>query len=227
MIRWGFASVGVLSLALFVVSALELSSGEQSKLISSSPSPSPPPIAASMAAPSSDQRAGWVMAILARPLFAPTRRPPAIAREAPKVPNEAQLPRLTGVVISGAYRSAIFAAKSGATAIVVAEGGELDGFKVEQIESGRVTVAGARGRQVLRPTFDPAALPPIVSPSLAAPVAAPSANAGFNGPPGLDKMPPLIANGQSPNTPASSNLPSMRDLINIPGLAPNPGQARR
>ena len=82
-------------------------------------------------------------AILARPLFAPSRRPPApeTAAAAPPAP----LPRVAGIMIDGPRRSVIFAGTDGSRPLVVGLGAEVAGFRVTAIEPGAVTVSGAQG----------------------------------------------------------------------------------
>jgi len=96
-------------------------------------------------------RAVWLQAVLARPLFEPSRRPPAeghsVAAGAPG------LPRLSGVIVTPTGRQAIFAGSG--KPVIVAEGATLDGFTVRSITAGEVTVIGANGVQVLHPSFDP------------------------------------------------------------------------
>lgn len=91
--------------------------------------------------------------ILVRPLFASTRRPTVDAPSGP-APMPASLPRLTGIMVDGATRSAIFAATGGGRPIVVQEGGRVGGYTVQSIDAGQVTLDGPGGSQVLRPSFD-------------------------------------------------------------------------
>lgn len=137
--------------------------------------------------------------LLARPLFAPTRRPAAVAAR-PDAPA-AGLPRLAGVLMHGGVRSVIFAGTDGGRPVVVAEGGQVAGYVVQSIEPGRVTLAGPGGTRVLRPSFDP-------RPPAAAGAASVSAPAAFA--PAV----PFAAPGDIP--------PAIRDL---PGFA-GPAAAR-
>lgn len=99
-------------------------------------------------------RREWVEAVLARPLFSPDRRPAARGAVATGA-APARLPRLSGILLDGARRSVIFAAGDGGRPVVVAEGGELNGFRVQSIEAGQVTIVGPDGPHVVRPSFDP------------------------------------------------------------------------
>ncbi len=90
--------------------------------------------------------------VLARPLFTETRRPAAPTTE----PKEAAavLPRLAGVIVGRSERMAIFAPVSGGRSLVVAEGGRIGDFVLRLIAPGEVTVTGADGTRLLRPSFD-------------------------------------------------------------------------
>ena len=84
--------------------------------------------------------------LLLRPLFSPDRRPPPVALSAGG--KEAEMPRLSGVLIGPSWRRAIFAG-----GVVVAEGGALGRYTVRTIEDGRVTVLGPDGVRILQPVF--------------------------------------------------------------------------
>jgi len=122
-----------------------------------------------------------VATVLARPLFAPTRRPAAGVAAALE-----GLPRVTGILVDGGRRSVIFATADGGKPVVVAEGGEVAGFRVQTIESGQVTVLGTEGLRVLRPSFDPSPRPSVATPQL----------------PGLTGLPGLPVLGAMPTPPA-------------------------
>ena len=96
---------------------------------------------------------GWVRTVLGRPLFAPNRRPAAGAAAGVVATS---LPRVAGIMVSGGGRSVIFAAADGGKPLVVGEGADVLGFRVQSIELGQVTVVGRDGPVVLRPSFDPA-----------------------------------------------------------------------
>jgi hypothetical protein len=97
-----------------------------------------------------------VAAILARPLFAPTRRPSAAAASA--APG---LPRLTGVIVTPLKRAVIFAAPDGnGRPTVVTEGERIAGFLVQSISAGEVTLAGPTGTHTLHVSYDPNLPPP-------------------------------------------------------------------
>lgn len=100
-----------------------------------------------------NQNDPYVTTILARPLFSPIRHPPAPA----PVPEQAApgLARLSGVIVSPAGKSAIFAGPQNDKSIVAGEGTHVGEYFVRSITAGAVTVIGPSGELVLHPAFDP------------------------------------------------------------------------
>ena len=94
--------------------------------------------------------------VLARPLFAASRRPVAQPQRGTVV---AGLPRLTGVLVSPTGSAAIFAGESGKP-VVLKEGSRIGAFTVRTIAAGQVTVDGTAGTLVLRPLLAAQAEPP-------------------------------------------------------------------
>jgi hypothetical protein len=90
------------------------------------------------------------VALLARPLFSRDRRP-AIA--AP--PSMAQLPRLSGIMVTGTRRYAIFAPDRGA-AIIAAEGSSVGGYRISEITARQVIAVGPNGAVALRTRYEAA-----------------------------------------------------------------------
>ncbi|MGI4808319.1 MAG: hypothetical protein ACRYF2_09445 [Janthinobacterium lividum] len=105
--------------------------------------------------------------LLKRPLFSQTRRPPDGAGPASATGSAEALPRMTGILIDGPNRRAIFAGGHGGKAVTVVEGGRLGAFTVQSIGPRQVTLVGPAGPQTVRTTFDP---------SLAAPAQAPASS---------------------------------------------------
>jgi hypothetical protein len=103
------------------------------------------------AAAAQNSLSAWRDQILSRPLFTPGRRPTEIA-----VQSVSGLSRLTGIILTGTRRVAIFAAQSGGPPIIVEEGARLGAYEVRQIADTSVTIAGPEGVRVIRPIFDPA-----------------------------------------------------------------------
>jgi hypothetical protein len=116
--------------------------------------PEKPPVP-SLGSMPSDQAAGYVAAILARPLFSPSRRP-----NEPAATKVADLARLTGVLVSPAGRRAIFAGPAGGKSVVVGEGGRIGEYVVSSIEVDAVTITGPVDQRILHPAFDPSLPPP-------------------------------------------------------------------
>jgi hypothetical protein len=118
----------------------------------------PAPQVARVAAAPTVAEAGddQVALILARPLFNPTRRPAGLAAIAEAGVG---LPRLAGIVIDEAGRSAIFAAADSAKPLVLREGGRLGGWSVRTIEAAAVTLDGPDGTRVLHLGFAKRAAP--------------------------------------------------------------------
>lgn len=103
-----------------------------------------------------DQREKWLSTALARPLFTPDRRPPAAAVP---IAASADIPRLSGILVTPFGRSAIFAPPNSSKPMVVTEGTVLGPYTVKAITPDEVTVVGPSGARSLRPAFDPASAP--------------------------------------------------------------------
>lgn len=91
--------------------------------------------------------------LLARPLFAPGRRPPVPGPIAGPPPPP-QPPRLAGLLLMDGTRRAIFAGADAAP-ISLAEGGQVGAFQVIAIDADRVELDGPSGHWTLRPGTDP------------------------------------------------------------------------
>lgn len=111
----------------------------------------------------------WGDTALARPLFSPSRRPAAQAG----TDTDGSLPRLSAIIITAGGKSAVFAA-DGQKPQVVAEGGEIGGYRLQSIAPDKVDMLGPDGAITLRPQFStPAA-------ATAAPAALPATNPALN-----------------------------------------------
>jgi hypothetical protein len=155
MRRSGFALLALAAAALLGTLALELDQGaaDGTAPIAMPPAGSALPAEPAQAPPAN--RAGeWVTTILARPLFSPGRRPPPLEDVQSSAAKSDILPRLTGILVSPAGKTAIFADPSGGKPIVLREGDRIGAFTVQAIEAGQVTLTGAEGTQVLRPAFE-------------------------------------------------------------------------
>ena len=92
-----------------------------------------------------------VASTLARPLFAASRRP-AVQLASPVATERP--PRLTGILVYGERRSAIFAAPDGRHPMIAYESTQVGAYTVQSIETRQVTLSGPKGTQILRPSFD-------------------------------------------------------------------------
>jgi hypothetical protein len=122
------------------------------------------------AAEAPDRHEDWLSEILARPLFSPTRRPVET--------GVSGLPRLTGIVVAGSQRVAIFAAPANGHPIVAQAGAHVGAYEVQTIGDAGVTVVGPGGTTLIRPIFDvarPAGSVPPPAPSARPPPARPGA----------------------------------------------------
>lgn len=91
---------------------------------------------------------------MGRPLFSATRRP--IEQKTTDRPADPELTdvRLTGIVIDGDHRTAIFA-KQGAKPLVRAEGEMVSDWRLENVGPRAVTLTGPAGTTVFEPKSDP------------------------------------------------------------------------
>lgn len=96
----------------------------------------------------------WVAVILARPLFAPDRRP---AHDAPSAAAAAGVPRLSGIIVAPGEAAAIFRQHEGAKPLVARPGDLVGGWVLSTISANRVNLRKADARITLTPEFDGAA----------------------------------------------------------------------
>jgi len=95
-----------------------------------------------------DSHENWLNQILGRPLFNPDRRPIESGVRG--------LPRLTGIVVAGSQRVAIFAGPSNGRPVLAQAGAHIGAYEVRSIADEGVTVVGPTGTSLVRPAFDPA-----------------------------------------------------------------------
>jgi len=86
--------------------------------------------------------------ILARPLFTPNRQPSARSGDKP-VAASAFHRRLVGVAIGPVTREALFAGEGKDKPTVVAEGGAIEGWTVETVADGVVTIRAGNASQAV------------------------------------------------------------------------------
>jgi hypothetical protein len=87
--------------------------------------------------------------MLSRPLFDPTRRPPAPTQD-PAAPVE--MPRLSGIMVTPTEKIAVFSPAMGAP-IIVSQNSRFGPFTVLAISDESVTIKGPSGIIVLRSDF--------------------------------------------------------------------------
>jgi hypothetical protein len=167
MSRLAFAALGVIATALagsLVLEAASEDTGSESVVATAQP-------AAIMPSNQSDgfpadHTAAWVATALSRPLFSPDRRPPRQAVAVVAAPVLADLPRLSGILITPSGRSAIFAPSGGGKPVVATEGTTLGPYVVRAIEPEQVTLVGPKGSRVVHPAFDRPAASSVPFPAL-------------------------------------------------------------
>jgi hypothetical protein len=108
---------------------------------------------------------GWVLTILSRPVFTPSRRPGQLPAETPvQLPgteSHHDIPRLAGILISAESKRAIFQpTDSNAKALVGSEGDEVEGWKIKEITAKHVTLSGVGETQIVEPKASLSSGPP-------------------------------------------------------------------
>jgi hypothetical protein len=93
--------------------------------------------------------------ILARPLFAPSRRPDRTPESATPEKTVTDLPRLTGIVTVMGKKLAIFQPWGGGKPIVGGVGTAIEGRKIEAISVDEIVMTGPDGDERIRPLPDP------------------------------------------------------------------------
>jgi hypothetical protein len=124
------------------------------------PAAAPHALRASPKAPLAARQAGtWAEAVLERPLFSISRRPPKVAAgPSEAAPDEA---RLSGILIGRFGKRAIFAPQGGGKPLVLAEGSQVNESSIRAIEPDRVILASGA---VLKPEFDRNRVPTAFTP---------------------------------------------------------------
>jgi hypothetical protein len=148
--------VGCLAFATILL--IEIKAPERMAMAPSTPAEQPAPLAALHQLPSLPT-ASPIAAILARPLFSPSRRPPQSNLGNAADDSGLADSRLTGIVIEPGRRFAIFAPQ-GAKLLTVTEGETVSGWRVESISPREVSLSGPDGTKTLQPKFDPNLAPP-------------------------------------------------------------------
>jgi hypothetical protein len=117
------------------------------------PAPRPVALASARLRPAGNNVAAMLTAILARPLFSPTRRPSGKSDDAGAAAGLGDS-RLTGIVTVPHRRIAIFAVANGRP-LVVGEGDNVQGWRIDSITPEEVSLTGPDGSKTLQPKSDP------------------------------------------------------------------------
>jgi hypothetical protein len=144
-----------------------------------------------------DQPDDLVAAILARPLFSPSRRP-AIGGTGDAGPGDLGANRLAGIVIEPDRRTAIFAVAD-AKPLILTEGESLSGWQIETITPTEVSLVSRHGTKRLQPTLDPN--PPAPARAATRPAAAASTSPAGRG------QAPAVAAGRTGVSPPGAPRP--------------------
>ncbi len=180
MTRPGAIATSVLALSLLAVIAVEFGrSGDATA--DALPSDRPPRRAEPARGPQPPTRVEqWIATSLARPLFAPDRRPPAAGTVA-ATSGGPHLPRLAGTLVSTEGHRAIFAAEAdGGRPLVVDEGGRVGPWTVRSIAPGEVMLSGPDGQRTIGPSFDRTAPAPEAGKPALPPASGAAGVAGIN-----------------------------------------------
>jgi general secretion pathway protein N len=141
--------LSAMSAGLCLVIALEVSAWRRDASSAGTARPAVAKLPGREAAPAGlDQHEAWLNQILARPLFNPDRHPVGGGAGAQG------LPRLTGIIVAGSQRVAIFAAPANGHPIIAQAGGRIGAYEVQTVADEGVTVVGPEGTSMVRPAFD-------------------------------------------------------------------------
>jgi len=99
---------------------------------------------------------GQVATVLARPLFNPTRRSPALAESRSATELGLENLRLAGIITAPDRRFAIFAV-TGGKPLALGEGQTVSGWQIESITPREVSLSAFGGMMTLHPQPGPAA----------------------------------------------------------------------
>jgi hypothetical protein len=108
--------------------------------------------------PDAQSPADFAGAILARPLFRADRHP-YVTNDEDVSTAPVDLPRLAGILLATDLKRAIFAPDGSDKAIVVSEGDNVGGWRVQEIAADSVTMTGPDGTRRIRPKFAANAAP--------------------------------------------------------------------
>jgi hypothetical protein len=101
-----------------------------------------------------DRAEQWVAAILARPLFSPTRRASVRTPQDGGTAAPPGLPRLAGILVSPLGKAAIFAGIGETKPVVVREGARVGSYVVRSIRPDQITLRGPDGERIVSPSYE-------------------------------------------------------------------------
>ena len=201
--------IGCLAFGSIVFVELQLTGTEDPAVAEAAARPDTPPAARRQQNPQVDE---LLTAILARPLFSSTRRPPQ-GTAANEADSDLADTRLTGIVTEPGRRMAIFAV-NGEKPLRVAEGDAVSGWRIESITPREVSLSGPGGTKIMQPKM----VPNLVSPPGQPPTAGPGSRL---------PIPPPVAGRVRPPVPpvaAGAGSPGSAVPTNNPGLLRRPAQ---
>jgi general secretion pathway protein N len=201
--------VGCLAFGSMIFVELQLTGTEDPAVAEAAARPDNSPAARRQQNPQVDE---LLTAILARPLFSSTRRPPQ-GTAANEADSDLADTRLTGIVTEPGRRMAIFAV-NGEKPLRVAEGDAVSGWRIESITPREVSLSGPGGTKIMQPKMDPNFVSPPGQPPTA-------------GPGGRLPIPPPVAGRVRPPVPpvaAGAGPPGSAVPINNRGLLLRPAQ---
>jgi hypothetical protein len=212
--------LGIIACLLLVTIGIEILVPSDAEPELASPGSGATPDAA--AAPSGQgasaaQSAQWVATILARPLFAVSRKPDsAPAGPGPVVADEAanDLPRLSGIFVDRGSWHAMFQPTGDVPPLVVGQGEKVSGWQVDKIELTSVTLSGPKGQTTVEPKFDENAVPP--PPQMPAILPKPARL-----PPPAAQQPPGAQPGGRPNVAPPQVQPQQHPVPGQPTAVPS------
>ncbi len=96
-------------------------------------------------------------AILERPLFSPSRRPPTVGSVEFSAPTPDVSFLLKGILINGDEHTALFRSQRGDELMRLREGDKMEGWTLVRIEADQVILARGEIEKILELTYDPLA----------------------------------------------------------------------
>lgn len=173
--------LGVLLATLLATAAFEVAPHIQDGLAPVTNAPNP---VASAAAPDVEPVAAYTEQVLARPLFTEGRHPAMAATIQAAQARPDKPPRLSGILVTGNDRHAIF--EDGGKPVVATVGTQMGAYRILAITPLRVTLQGPAGVQAFSLAYG---AEPGGAQATAAPSIIEQLNSGARPPPGMPQTP--------------------------------------